>query len=49
MADEKRELTELFEEAAQELEDEATLNPDADLSWEHIDDREPDFESDYHE
>lgn len=49
MADQKRELTELFEEAVQELEDEDALNPDNDLSWENSDSHEPNFESDYHE
>ncbi len=49
MADKSRELTEMFEDAVQELEDENCLNPDTDLSWENMDDCEPDFESDYHE
>lgn len=49
MAGERQDLTELFEEAVQELEDEGGLNPDSDLSWDQLDQHEPDFESDYHE
>lgn len=49
MAHKDRELIDAFEEALQELEDEASLNPDSDLSWENHENHEPDFESDYHE